>query len=154
MMNLADLNPMQRRAAETLNGPVLILAGAGSGKTRTVTYRIANLISRCVNPRSILALTFTNKAAREMRERVERLVGATAQDMWLGTFHSVCVRMLRRDIEKIGYSRSFTIYDDDDTIRVIKEALKTLNIDDKVISPREVSSKLFDAKNKLMNPDE
>ncbi|MBR0320246.1 MAG: UvrD-helicase domain-containing protein, partial [Clostridia bacterium] len=154
MMNLADLNPMQRRAAETLNGPVLILAGAGSGKTRTVTYRIANLISRGVNPRSILALTFTNKAAREMRERVERLVGATAQDMWLGTFHSVCVRMLRRDIEKIGYSRSFTIYDDDDSIRVIKEALKTLNIDDKVISPREVSSKLSDAKNKLMNPDE
>ena len=154
MMNLADLNPMQRRAAETLNGPVLILAGAGSGKTRTVTYRIANLISRGVNPRSILALTFTNKAAREMRERVEKLVGATAQDMWLGTFHSVCVRMLRRDIEKIGYSRSFTIYDDDDSIRVIKEALKTLNIDDKVISPREVSSKLSDAKNKLMNPDE
>ena len=153
-MNLADLNPMQRKAAETLQGPVLILAGAGSGKTRTVTYRIANLISRGVSPRSVLALTFTNKAAREMRERVEKLVGTTANDMWLGTFHSVCVRMLRRDIEKIGYSRSFTIYDDDDSTRVIKEALKALNIDDKVISPREVSSKLSDAKNKLLNPDE
>jgi len=153
-MNLADLNPMQRKAAETLQGPVLILAGAGSGKTRTVTYRIANLISRGVSPRAILALTFTNKAAREMRERVEKLVGASANDMWLGTFHSVCVRMLRRDIEKIGYSRSFTIYDDDDSTRVIKEALKALNIDDKVISPREVSSKLSDAKNKLLTPDE
>ncbi|MCI5771517.1 MAG: DNA helicase PcrA [Clostridiales bacterium] len=153
--DLNDLNPMQRKAAETLDGPVLILAGAGSGKTRTVTYRIANLLSRGVAPWSILALTFTNKAAREMRERVEKLVGeGQAKDMWLGTFHSVCVRMLRRDIEKIGYSRSFTIYDEDDSTRVIKEALKTLNIDEKQLAPREVRSKLSDAKNKLMTPDE
>ena len=153
--DLNDLNPMQRKAAETLDGPVLILAGAGSGKTRTVTYRIANLLSRGVAPWSILALTFTNKAAREMRERVEKLVGeGQAKDMWLGTFHSVCVRMLRRDIEKIGYSRSFTIYDEDDSTRVIKEALKTLDIDEKQLAPREVRSKLSDAKNKLMTPDE
>ena len=108
-MNLDALNPMQRRAAETLEGPVLILAGAGSGKTRTLTYRIANLIDHGVLPWHILALTFTNKAAKEMLARVEKLVGADAQDMWIGTFHSVCVRILRRDIEKLGYQRSFTI---------------------------------------------
>ena len=110
-MDLTALNPMQRQAAETLEGPLLILAGAGSGKTRTVTYRIANLIAHGVQPWHILALTFTNKAAKEMRERVEKLVGADAGDMWIGTFHSVCVRVLRRDIEKLGYQRSFTIYD-------------------------------------------
>ncbi len=153
-MNLADLNPMQRLAAETLEGPVLILAGAGSGKTRTVTYRIANLLSHGVPAHSILALTFTNKAAREMRERVERLVGEGAQDMWIGTFHSVCVRILRRDIEKLGYQRSFTIYDDDDQQRVIKEVLRVLNIDEKALPVKEIRSKISDAKNKLMTHDE
>ena len=153
-MNLTDLNPMQRQAAETLEGPVLILAGAGSGKTRTVTYRIANLLEKGVPAYQILALTFTNKAAREMRERVEKLVGEQAGDMWLGTFHSVCVRMLRRDIEKLGYQRSFTIYDDDDQLRVIKDILRILNIDDKVLPPREIRGKISDAKNHVMNPDE
>ncbi len=153
-MNLNDLNPMQRQAAETLKGPLLILAGAGSGKTRTLTYRIANLIENGVRPYHILALTFTNKAAREMRERVEALVGEQAGDMWLGTFHSVCVRMLRRDIEKLGYQRSFTIYDDDDQTRVVKESLRILNIDDKVLPPREVKAAISDAKNKMMTADE
>ncbi len=153
-MNLAQLNPMQRKAAETLSGPVLILAGAGSGKTRTITYRIANLIESGVAPWHILALTFTNKAAREMKERVTRLVGSDVEDMWLGTFHSVCVRILRRDIEKIGYQRSFTIYDDDDQSRVIKDALKALHYDEKQLPPREIKAKIGDAKNKMLSPDE
>ncbi|MBQ6255517.1 MAG: UvrD-helicase domain-containing protein, partial [Clostridia bacterium] len=154
MMDLNALNPMQRKAAETLEGPVLILAGAGSGKTRTLTYRIANLIDHGVKPWHILALTFTNKAAREMRERVEKQVGADAQEMWLGTFHSICVRILRRDIEKLGYQRSFTIYDDDDQLRVIKDGLKALNLDENRISPKEIRNKISDAKNKMLTPDE
>ena len=120
-MNLNDLNPMQRQAAEQLEGPVLILAGAGSGKTRTLTYRVAG-----VPAWHILALTFTNKAAREMRARIERLAGASAEEAWIGTFHSVCCRILRRDIEKLGYERSFTIYDEDDQLRVLKGVLKEL----------------------------
>ena len=153
-MDLSALNPMQKQAAETLNGPVLILAGAGSGKTRTLTYRIANLMDSGVQPWHILALTFTNKAAREMRERVEKLVGENANDMWLGTFHSVCVRILRRDIEKLGYKRSFTIYDDDDQLRVIKDGLKTLGLDESRSQPKEMRAKISGAKNKMLSPDE
>ncbi|MBR6809366.1 MAG: UvrD-helicase domain-containing protein, partial [Clostridia bacterium] len=153
-MNLSLLNPMQRKAAETLSGPVLILAGAGSGKTRTITYRIANLIESGVAPWHILALTFTNKAAREMKDRVARLVGSDVEEMWLGTFHSICVRILRRDIEKIGYQRSFTIYDDDDQLRVIKDALKALHYDEKQLPPKEIRGKISDAKNRMLSPDE
>ncbi|MBQ9943192.1 MAG: DNA helicase PcrA [Clostridia bacterium] len=153
-MNLSLLNPMQRKAAQTLEGPVLILAGAGSGKTRTITFRIANLIESGVAPWRILALTFTNKAAREMKERVARLVGSDVDEMWLGTFHSVCVRILRRDIEKIGYQRSFTIYDEDDQQRVIKDALKALHYDEKQLPPREIRAKISDAKNRMLSPDE
>ncbi|MBQ7184278.1 MAG: UvrD-helicase domain-containing protein [Clostridia bacterium] len=152
-MELSDLNPMQRLAAETLEGPVLILAGAGSGKTRTITYRIANLIDHGVRPWHILALTFTNKAAKEMQERVERLVGDTA-DMWMGTFHSICARILRRDIEKIGRARDFVIYDEEDAGRILKDILKDLNIGDKVFTPRELKRYISDAKNKLLAPDE
>ena len=153
-MNLNDLNPMQRRAAETLEGPVLILAGAGSGKTRTLTYRVANLLEHGVKAWHILALTFTNKAAREMRERIERLAGADAGEAWIGTFHSICCRILRRDIEKLGYERSFTIYDDDDQQRVIKAVLKELDIDEKFLPPKAVSTDISDAKNRLLSPDE
>ena len=153
-MNLNDLNPMQRRAAETLVGPVLILAGAGSGKTRTLTYRVANLLEHGVKAWHILALTFTNKAAREMRERIERLAGADAGEAWIGTFHSICCRILRRDIEKLGYERSFTIYDDDDQQRVIKAVLKELDIDEKFLPPKAVSADISDAKNRLLSPDE
>ena len=128
-MNLQGLNPEQRKAAETLEGPVLILAGAGSGKTRALTYRIANLIDHGVAPWNILAITFTNKAAKEMRERVSALVSHGADDIWVSTFHSMCARILRRDIEKLGYTRSFTIYDDDDQTSVLKELFKTLGID-------------------------
>ncbi len=153
-MTVNDLNPMQLQAAEILDGPVLILAGAGSGKTKTLTYRIANLVEHGVPPYSIMALTFTNKAAREMKDRIGRLVGQSVGDMWVGTFHSVCVRILRRDIEKLGYRRCFTIYDEDDSLRVIKEALKDLDIDEKSLTPRDVRYAISDAKNKVMTPDE
>ena len=154
-MNLDMLNREQRQAAETLEGPVLILAGAGTGKTRALTYRVANLIDHGVHAWNILALTFTNKAAREMKERISNLVGEEqANDAWISTFHSSCARILRRDIEKIGYSRSFVIYDDDDQSGVLKEILKRLNIDDKMLTPREIKAKISDAKNRLLNPDE
>ena len=154
-MNLNALNREQRRAAETLEGPVLILAGAGSGKTRALTYRVANLIDHGVPAWNILALTFTNKAAKEMKTRVQQLIGEEkAEEAWISTFHSTCARILRRDIEKIGYNRSFTIYDDDDQQRVLKEILKQQNIDEKFISVREVRARISDAKNKLMTPDE
>ena len=153
-MDLRMLNPEQRLAAETLEGPVLILAGAGSGKTRALTCRVANLIDHGVPAWSILALTFTNKAAKEMKERITGLVGDEAEDAWISTFHSTCARILRRDIEKLGYTRSFVIYDDDDQGAVIKEILKRQNIDDKFLPPREIKAKISDAKNKLLTPDE
>ena len=153
-MDLSMLNPQQRLAAETLEGPVLILAGAGSGKTRALTCRVANLLDHGVPAWNILALTFTNKAAREMKERIAALVGPEAEDAWVSTFHSTCARILRRDIEKLGYSRSFVIYDDDDQQSALKEILKRLNIDDKFLPVRELKAKISDAKNKLMSPDE
>ena len=154
-MNLNALNPEQKRAAETLEGPVLILAGAGSGKTRALTYRVANLIDHGVPAWSVLALTFTNKAAKEMKARVVALIGEEkAEETWISTFHSTCARILRRDIEKIGYSRSFTIFDDDDQQRVLKEILKQLNIDDRFLPIREIRAKISDAKNRMLSPDE
>ncbi len=153
-MDLSMLNPQQRLAAETLEGPVLILAGAGSGKTRALTYRAANLIDHGVRPWQILCLTFTNKAAREMKQRICALVGEAADEAWISTFHSSCARILRRDIEKLGYSRSFVIYDTDDQHAVIKEVLKTQNIDEKYLPPKEIAAKISDAKNKLQGPDE
>ena len=154
-MDLTLLNREQRCAAETLDGPLLILAGAGSGKTRALTYRLANLIDHGIPAWNILALTFTNKAAKEMKHRVEELIGSEAADeSWISTFHSVCARMLRRDIEKIGYSRSFVIYDDDDQTRVLKEIYKQLNIDEQFINMREVKARIGDAKNHMLSPDE
>lgn len=153
-MNLQQLNPMQKQAAETFEGPLLIIAGAGSGKTRTMTHRIANLIEHGVTPRAIMALTFTNKAAKEMKQRVDKLIGQSANDAWIGTFHAICVRILRRDIEKIGYKRSFVIYDDDDQQRVISDIYKTLDIDEKSYPPREIRFIISDAKNRLLTADE
>ncbi len=154
-MDLSMLNPQQRLAAETLEGPVLILAGAGSGKTRALTCRVANLMAHGVAAYHILALTFTNKAAKEMKERIAALVGDQANDAWISTFHSTCAKILRRDIEKLGgYTRSFVIYDDDDQGAVLKEILKRQNIDDKLLPIRELKAKISDAKNKLMGPDE
>ena len=153
-MNLDMLNEQQRKAAETLDGPVLILAGAGSGKTRALTFRVANLIDHGIQPWQILAITFTNKAAKEMKERIAKLVGERADDVWVSTFHAMCAKILRRDIEKLGYNRSFTIYDDDDQASVLKDVIKRLNIDDKVLPLRELRWKIRDAKNKLLTPDE
>ena len=154
-MDLSSLNREQRKAAESLLGPVLILAGAGSGKTRALTYRLANLIDHGVKARDILALTFTNKAAKEMKTRVESLVGAQAAgEAWISTFHSTCARILRRDIEKLGYTRSFVIYDDDDQSRILKDILKQMNIDDRFLPVKEIRGKISDAKNRMFTPDE
>lgn len=153
-MNLNDLNKEQKQAVLHQQGPLLIIAGAGSGKTRAMTYRIAHLMETGVSPYNILALTFTNKAAREMQNRVNDLAGTSAQDAWIGTFHSICVRILRRDIEKLGYQRSFAIYDDDDQQRVLKDIFKRFEIDEKVLSVREMKRIIGNAKNKLMNADD
>ena len=128
-MNLDTLNPAQREAVEKTEGPVLILAGAGSGKTRVLTTRIGHLIEdKGVQPANILAITFTNKAANEMRERVEETLESDASDMWISTFHSCCVRILRKDINRIGYNRSFVIYDSADQVTLVKDCLKELNL--------------------------
>lgn len=153
-MDWKTLNPQQRLAVETTEGPVLILAGAGSGKTRALTCRVANLLEKGVPASAILAITFTNKAAREMRERIDTLSGGRADQAWVMTFHACCARILRRDIEKLGYARAFSIYDDDDQIAVLKELYKKLNIDDKFLPMREVKSRISDAKNHLLGPDE
>lgn len=149
------LNPNQQEAVCHTEGPLLILAGAGSGKTRVLTHRVAYLISEAgVNPWNILAITFTNKAAGEMRERVDAIVDFGAEDIWVSTFHSTCVRILRRFIDKIGYDRSFTIYDTDDQKSVMKEVCKRLNIDTKVIKERAILNAISSAKDELMGPDE
>lgn len=149
---LATLNPPQREAATHPGGPLLILAGAGSGKTRVLVARIAVLLSRGVSPFRILAITFTNKAAREMKERVERLIGPAARDVWVSTFHSACVRILRRDIEKLGLSRNFAILDSGDQQAVMKEVLKQLNLSEKQYSPGSMLAAISAAKNELLDP--
>ncbi len=154
-MSLLDgLNPMQREAAEIIDGPLLVLAGAGSGKTRVLTYRIAHMLEEGIKPWNILAITFTNKAAKEMAERVEKLVGEQANDMWVKTFHSACVRILRRDIDKLGFDKSFNIIDADDQKALVKECLKELNLDDKVFTPKGVMAEISSAKDSLLLPPE
>lgn len=129
---LEGLNRKQKEAVKTTEGPLLIMAGAGSGKTRVLTHRVAYLmIEKGVNPYNILAITFTNKAAREMKERIGHIMGDSAQNVWISTFHSMCVRMLRRDIDRLGYNRNFTILDTTDQLSVIKNILKDVNIDSK-----------------------
>lgn len=155
MKAITKLNPQQRKAVETVDGPLLIMAGAGSGKTRVLTHRIAYLVAtRKAAPWSILAITFTNKAAREMQERVSALVGPQGQDIWVSTFHSMCVRILRKDIGRIGYSQSFSILDSGDQLSVIKNCMKELNIDTKKFEPKAVQAKMSDAKNQLQTPDQ
>ncbi|MCY9660562.1 MULTISPECIES: DNA helicase PcrA [Paenibacillus] len=147
------LNPQQRKAVEAVDGPLLIMAGAGSGKTRVLTHRIAYLIgTRKAAPWSILALTFTNKAAREMQERVGKLVGGSGNDIWVSTFHSMCVRMLRRDISRIGFTSNFTILDSGDQLSVIKTCCKELNIDTKKYEPKTFQAAISTAKNELISP--
>jgi DNA helicase II / ATP-dependent DNA helicase PcrA len=149
---LAGLNPPQREAVVHGEGPLLVLAGAGSGKTRVLTHRIAYLLATgAARPGEILAITFTNKAAAEMRERVERLVGRSARAMWVTTFHSSCARMLRVDAERLGYSRGFTIYDQADSLRMLKRCLAELGVDPKRYPPRAIHSKISGAKNQLID---
>ena len=155
-MSIYDtLNPKQKEAVLHTDGPLLILAGAGSGKTRVLTHRIAYLIDECgVNPWNIMAITFTNKAAGEMRERVDNLVGFGAESIWVSTFHSSCVRILRRHIESLGYTTSFSIYDSDDQKTLMRQVFKTLDIDTKQFKERSVLSAISSAKDKLITPEE
>lgn len=155
-MSIYDtLNPMQRKAVETTEGPLLVLAGAGSGKTRALTHRIAYLISECgVNPWNIMALTFTNKAAGEMRERVDQLVEYGADAVWVSTFHSSCVRILHRYIDRLGYDSDFTIYDADDQKTLMRQVIKKLDLDPKKYRERAILSEISDCKNELITAEE
>ena len=149
---LDQLNEPQREAAECTVGPVMIIAGAGSGKTRTLTYRIAHLMELGVDPFHILALTFTNKAANEMKERIIKLVGGEGRNLWMGTFHSIFARVLRAEATKLGYTSSFTIYDTDDSKAAIKQIVKQLNLDPKAYKPSTVLSRISMAKSNLLGP--
>jgi DNA helicase-2/ATP-dependent DNA helicase PcrA len=152
---LADLNEAQRKAVVTTEGPLLVVAGAGSGKTRVLTYRVAHLIHACgVKPNEILAITFTNKAAGEMRERLELMLGGTSRAIWILTFHAACGRILRREAERLGYRSSFTIYDDQDQVRLVKACLEELGKDPKRFSPRGIHHQISQAKNQLVSPEE
>jgi DNA helicase-2/ATP-dependent DNA helicase PcrA len=151
---LAGLNPSQRAAVEQTEGPVMIVAGAGSGKTRVITYRVAHLIQKGVDPFNILVLTFTNKAAKEMRERIMKVVGSEAKNIWMGTFHSVFARILRVEAELLGYPKNFTIYDTDDTKSLLRAIIKELNLDDKLYNANHVYGRISSAKNNLISPQE
>ena len=152
---LTDLNPAQREAVLTTEGPVLVVAGAGSGKTRVLTHRIGHLVAACgAKPNEILAITFTNRAANEMKSRVEALVGGVARTMWVMTFHSACGRILRREAPRLGYRSSFTIYDQADQVRLVKNCLEELDRDPKRFVPRGIHTQISLAKNQLVGPDE
>ncbi|HTX88746.1 MAG TPA: UvrD-helicase domain-containing protein, partial [Bacteroidales bacterium] len=152
---LKDLNDAQRAAVEATEGPVMVIAGAGSGKTRVLTYRVAYLVSQGVDPFNILALTFTNKAAREMKDRITSLVGGNeARNVWMGTFHSIFARVLRVEGQRLGYPPNYTIYDTDDSKRVIKAIIKESNLDDKVYQPGYVLHRISAAKTSLISAQE
>ena len=151
---LLQLNEAQREAAACTEGPVMIIAGAGSGKTRTLTYRIAHLVEQGVDAFNILALTFTNKAASEMKERITKLVGNEARNLWMGTFHSIFARILRAEAAKLGYINTFTIYDTDDCKSAIKQIVKAMNLDPKVYNPGYVLSRISMAKSSLIGPED
>lgn len=150
---LAGMNPEQAEAVKTTEGPLLIMAGAGSGKTRVLTHRVAYLIvEKEVYPSNILAITFTNKAARELRERIDSILGAgTGERMWVSTFHSMCVRILRRNIDRLGFSKSFSILDMTDQLTVVKNVLKEQNIDPKKYDPRAILNTISSAKNECID---
>src|SRR2546428_8191504 len=151
---LDSLNLEQRQAVLHVGGPLLILAGAGSGKTRVITSRVAYLVGDGhASPEEVLAVTFTNKAAEEMRARVEALLGSDCSRMWVSTFHSLCARLLRREAPAIGLSRDFVIYDSSDQLTVVKQALKSLHIDDSFIQPRLALSRISSAKNRMEGPE-
>ena len=151
---LDDLNPPQREAVTTVDGPLLVLAGAGSGKTRVLTHRIAHLVRNCgVAPWNILAVTFTNKAAGEMRERVEQLFGRELSGAWVTTFHSACLRLLRQEIHHLGYTNHFVVYDQGDSLSLVKKCLKELNIDERLVAPRRAQTSIEKAKHDLVGPE-
>jgi DNA helicase-2/ATP-dependent DNA helicase PcrA len=151
---LDALNPEQREAVLHTTGPLLILAGAGSGKTRVIASRIAYLVGDGqANPEQVLAVTFTNKAADEMRARVESLLGSDCSRLWVSTFHALCARLLRREAPALGLSRDFVIYDSADQLAVVKQALKELHIDDSVVQPRAALARISQAKNRMEGPD-
>ena len=151
---IQGLNQKQKEAVMKIDGPLLIMAGAGSGKTRVLTHRIAYIIhEKDINPWNILAITFTNKAAREMRERVVNILGTTGEDVWVSTFHSMCVRMLRRDVDLIGFNRNFTILDSSDQLTLMKRILREENIDPKKYDPRSMIGAISNAKNELLTPE-
>src|SRR6266852_2136740 len=158
MLSLLDeLNPEQRLAVETTDGPVLILAGAGTGKTRAITFRMASLIANGVPAEAILAVTFTNKAAEEMRNRVSDLLlraGIPPAQPWLSTFHSLCARLLRRESTAAGLPRDFAIYDDDDQVAAVKLAMGNLGIEDDTLTPRNILSRISYAKNHGQPPEQ
>ncbi|MFT6719080.1 MAG: DNA helicase-2/ATP-dependent DNA helicase PcrA, partial [Sphingobacteriales bacterium] len=150
---LEGLNEPQKQAVENTEGPVMVIAGAGSGKTRVLTYRIAHLLQKGVDPFQILALTFTNKAAKEMKKRIQKIGGSGARNIWMGTFHSVFSKILRAEAEKINYPSNFTIYDTQDTKNLLKSIIKELNLDDKMYKPGLVYGRISMAKNNLVGPD-
>ncbi|NLW06370.1 MAG: UvrD-helicase domain-containing protein, partial [Clostridia bacterium] len=150
---MSQLNKPQQEAVKHRGTPLLVLAGAGSGKTRVLTYRVASLIQEGVAGENILAVTFTNKAAQEMKERLEKMIGREAYKVWVSTFHAACVRVLRRDAQHIGYRPNFVIYDADDQQVVIREVLKELNLDDKKFPPRLLAHVISNAKNALQTPE-
>src|ERR1051325_204688 len=152
---LSGLNEKQREAVLHIEGPLMIVAGAGSGKTKVLTTRIAHLMANGVDSFNILALTFTNKAAAEMKERVERILGNTeARNLYIGTFHSVFARILRSEAPRLGYPNNFTIYDTDDSRSVIKTVVNELQLDEKLYKPSVVQNRISAAKNALVGPDE
>lgn len=150
---IEGLNDKQKEAVLAVDGPCLVIAGAGSGKTKVLTHKIAYLMSeKYIKPWNILAITFTNKAANEMKERVEKLVGEVAKDMWIGTFHSICVRILRKYIDRLGFDHSFLIFDTSDQRTLIKECMKTLKIDDKMFTDRSILAEISNGKNEMLEP--
>ncbi len=152
---LEELNPMQKKAVEQTEGPCLVIAGAGSGKTKVLTYKIAYLMQeKNIKPWNILAITFTNKAANEMKERVQKLVGDAINDIWLGTFHSICVRILRKFIDRLGFDNSFVIFDTSDQKTLVKNCLKELNIDSKMFTEKSVINEISNAKNEMLEPEQ
>ena len=152
---LKGLNDKQYEAVVNTEGPCLVIAGAGSGKTKVLTHKIAYLIGeKQVKPWNILAITFTNKAANEMKERIGNLVGDVSADIWMGTFHSICVRILRRFIDRICFDSSFIIFDTSDQRTLVKACIKSIGLDDKMFTDRSVLSEISNAKNEMLEPDQ
>ena len=152
---LEELNPKQKEAVINTEGPCLVIAGAGSGKTKVLTYKIAYLIQeKKIKPWNILAITFTNKAANEMKERAQSLIGDNINDLWLGTFHAICVRILRKFIDRLGFDTSFVIFDTTDQKTVVKNCLKELNIDTKLFTEKSVLNEISNAKNEMQEPEQ